>query len=424
MPHGSVKDGVVPMRKPSNLRISSYISEFDLPGKQYACAVHGYSVAIDVLQSGLAENLKDNNLKSCLEDSAVWRLLEQRGYLTTKSDEEEKEFVNRIQQLFFDKQPFMVDFGITFSDDAGDYRTEPGFFDNLFMAMNELRGISVGSPLEIDLLKLNIAPSEVVPTLLSKAQEWDFKVHLIVSESQREEVGTLIDEGQVGKLSVYIFEPKDSWFTTLNGDTDSPFDHIRELISKQMQLEFLVNVDQLSVTALRSMVSNIRSIQSQIHSENEAQLIFIPITLDSNKRTPRLLSNGIGFLPLHPNEIQDYRQLEHHLWSPRVVRFRPCFAPSDRRFIAFSSGEIYLLTEFGHSSKLVGHISPDGYDIDTTSIEENVAGRTLSELPAECSTCKLSLMCGGNCNVWNSSVGEHFEQKMVRLLTVPFINWL
>lgn len=416
------------MRKPDNLRISSYVSNFALPGELYSCAVHGYSAAIDILGAELAESLESNDLLSCTRDSDTRRLLEHRGYLTTKSREEEEEFVARIQRLFYDKQPYMVDFGFTFAPDSGaaaDLLEEPWFLGNLFAAMNELRGISVGSPLEVDLRGARVSPSDVLPALLSMAQEWDFKVHLVVSEAQLEEVSTLLEEGQVTKLSAYVTRPRASWFPPPGGDPEpgNPFDYIPELLAKQMQLEFLVNVEELSALTLEALIDGLRGVRSQIHSENEAQLVLIPIA-PGERKGARMLPVGVGLYPLRPEELPDYRQLETHLWSPRVVRFRPCFSPSDRRFHVYSSGEIYLVTEYGHGRKLVGRLNPDGHEVDSAAVEERAPQRGLSELPAECADCKLSLMCGGNCSVWNPAVGEHFREKLTRLLPVPLINRL
>ncbi|HEX7316269.1 MAG TPA: hypothetical protein VF297_20350 [Pyrinomonadaceae bacterium] len=416
------------MRKPDNLRISSYVSNFALPGELYACAVHGYSAAIDILGADLARSLDSNDLLSCTKDSDTRRLLEHRGYLTTKTREEEEEFVARIQRLFEAKQPYMVDFGLTLAPDGGgaaDLLEEPWFLGNLFVAMNELRGISVGSPLEVDLRETRVPPADVLPALLSMAREWDFKVHLVISDTQLEEVSALIEEGQVTKLSAYVLHPRASWLLPPVGRAEpgNPFDYIPDLLDRQMLLEFLVNVEELSAPALGALVDGLRDIRSKIHSENEAQLVLIPIA-PGDRKSARMLPIGVGLHPVRPEELPDYRQLETHMWSPRVVRFRPCFSPSDRRFSFYSSGEIYLVTEYGHGRKLVGRLNPDGHEVDSAAVEERGAARGLSELPAECVDCKLSLMCGGNCSVWNPAVGEHFREKIARLLTVPFINRL
>jgi radical SAM protein with 4Fe4S-binding SPASM domain len=410
------------MRRPNNLRTSSYISNFKLPGDQFACAVHGYSAAVDILDKSLIEKLEENNLTQRWADANVERLLEHRGYLTTKTDTEETKFFTQIQQLFWDKQPFMADFALDLA--AEENLNEPEFIGNLFAAFNELRGSSIAGTLEINLLKLKAGSLEALPALLTAAKAWDFKVHLIIRDTQLEQVSALVEEEQATKVSIYFLEPKASWFTSAASDArrSYPFNYIVEFIAKQMQVEILVNVEALPSDCLSVLLSTLRAIKSKIHSENEAQLIFIPITPDGSERNARIIAEGIGMIPLYPEEIADYRQLENHLWSQRVVRFRPCFSPSDRRFSISSSGEINLATNFGHSMKLIGHVSSTSYDIDHTALEVDGGKKELSELPAECDSCKLSLICGGNCHIWNPSIGEHFTQKMARLLTIPFIN--
>lgn len=415
------------MKRPSNLRISSYISNFPLPGEKFACSIHGYSAAVDVLRTGLASDIEASNLQACLAESSVEKFLEQRGYITTKSAEEEDQFVSKIKELFWRKQPFIIEFAVELGSAAEGEAAlleEPGYVDNLFLAMNELREINVGSVLEVNVLQLDVGRLAVLKNFFSLARDWDFKLHIIIDYSQLQEVAKHIVRDSVEKLTIQVEEPDEPLVAQRDGSADLnyPFDCLLGLIANEVRIECLVNIDSLPLEAVEGLINNISLTRSLILTGNEAQLVLVPTTHHNGSRETRMVADGVGVVPLRLDELSDYRQLEAHMWSERLVRFRPCFSQSDRRFEIFSSGKIFLLTDFGRGSIPVGQVLSDNYQIDLSVLERPSERKPLNEVPDECAACKLSLICGGNCNVWNPAVGEHFKDKLTRLVTIPFIN--
>ncbi len=415
------------MKRPSNLRISSYITNFPLPGEKFACSIHGYSAAVDVLRINLASNLEASNLQACLAEASVEKFLEQRGYLTTKSAEEEDQFVSKINEIFWKKQPFLIEFEIepgSATEGETAHLNDPGYVDNLFLAMNELREINVGSVLEINALQLDTGRLGVLKKFFSLARDWDFKLHLVINYSQLQEVAKYIVREAVEKLSIHAEEPDESLIAPRNISTDLnyPFDCLLGLIAKEVRIECLVNIDRLSQEAVKGLINNIRLTRSLILTGNEAQFVLIPTTHHNGSRETRMIADGVGVIPLRLDELSDYRQLEAHMWSERLVRFRPCFSQSNRRYEISSSGGIFLETDFGRRRTPVGQVLPGNYQIDLSVLEQPQERRSLNEVPDECAACKLSLICGGNCNVWDPAVGEHFKDKLTRLVTIPFLN--
>lgn len=81
------------------LRLSDYTIPVELvaePGK--VLLAHGYTGAIDVVDSGLWQQLRSYPSGSDLTPDEV-EILEKRGYLTTKSLEEERAYVKRFAEV-------------------------------------------------------------------------------------------------------------------------------------------------------------------------------------------------------------------------------------------------------------------------------------------------------------------------------------
>jgi radical SAM protein with 4Fe4S-binding SPASM domain len=380
--------------------------------------MHGYSTAVDLVTKGLADEIEAGNLQACLSDPTLGNLLEQRGYLTTRSEADEAEFVSRIKEMFWKKQPFLVDFALRLrpvNEGGADHLGEPGFIDNLFLAINELRGIHLGCPVEVDMRGAKLSPSGILPDIFSRAYDWGFKINLLIEDCQISEVVEQVEEAQVVKVSVCLPEADESWTAGVFSDAKYPFRHLLELVGKQAQVECLVNVDRMSTQSFDRLLDNLRAAKERIETDNDSQMVLVPMTAGAD-------SPLAGVIPLREERLADYRQLENHLWSQRMVRFRPCFSPEDVRINIFSSGEIFQLTAFGRNRRQTGRVGPEGYEIESVEIPASDEERPMPQLPAECRDCNLSLMCGGNCEVWNPDVGEHFRQKAARLVTIPFIN--
>ncbi|MBI3653566.1 MAG: hypothetical protein HY231_21255 [Acidobacteria bacterium] len=417
------------MKRPGNLRISSYISNFPLPGERFVCSVHGYSGAVDIFHNTLAEALEKGDFQACLKTSEVEQMLTQRGYLTTRTAAEETQFISQVNELYWNKQPFVTEFALTFkrpSATAENRLKAPGFIDNLLLALNELRGINAGCLLEMDLRELDADQLEVIEQLFSLAKNWDFNIHLMISDAQLQELAKFIRQELVLKLSVFIAQPDALWSRPRSAEQamDYPFDCLLEIIDKEVQVECFINADDASDETLGDFLSHLQRLRQRIQTANDAQLILIPLTSQNGNRQARMLEVWAGVIPLREDELADFRQLETHMWSKRMVRFRPCFAVSNRRYEAFSSGEIDLVTDFGRNRKAIGQVFADHYELASTDDEPAPSKHALQDLPQECLTCRLSLLCGGNCNVWDASIGEHFKQKAARLLTIPFLNQL
>ena len=65
--------------------------------------VHGYTGAIDIVDGSIWKELKDYSSESTLS-LEVTQLLQKRGYLTTKSKDEEIEYVSKLANLFHQAQ--------------------------------------------------------------------------------------------------------------------------------------------------------------------------------------------------------------------------------------------------------------------------------------------------------------------------------
>lgn len=83
------------------MRVSDYTISVPLPDVDQVLLIHGYSGAVDLVDQNVAGWLTcpELSLDSPPFPSEVLETLRKRGYLTTKTPEEEVEFVNRLGQI-------------------------------------------------------------------------------------------------------------------------------------------------------------------------------------------------------------------------------------------------------------------------------------------------------------------------------------
>ena len=87
-----------------NMHLSYYTIPVKLEDEENKyLLVHGYTGAIDIVDGSIWKELKDYSSESTLS-LEVTQLLQKRGYLTTKSKDEEIEYVSKLANLFHQAQ--------------------------------------------------------------------------------------------------------------------------------------------------------------------------------------------------------------------------------------------------------------------------------------------------------------------------------
>ena len=87
-----------------NMHLSYYTIPVKLEDEENKyLLVHGYTGAIDIVDGSIWDGLKNYSSESTLSPEAV-QLLQKRGYLTTRSKEEEMEYVSKLANLLHQAQ--------------------------------------------------------------------------------------------------------------------------------------------------------------------------------------------------------------------------------------------------------------------------------------------------------------------------------
>lgn len=416
------------MKQINNPRVSSYVNYFNLPGDKYVCVVHGYSSAVDMIDGSLAKVLEDGTVASQVDNAETGKLLATRGYLTTKTLDEEKAFVTQINKLFIDRQSQsrFTHFEISLAPRVAgenEYVSEPGFLDNVFLVINEIRGIDVTNTVRLNLLGADPSRLELIDKVFDLARDWDFKVEVIASEGQLQSVAPKLRKHLVAKLSILIESLGEDWLRDRDkAELDGPYSSIIDALSKHIRVECLAVVDSASREELSALLKNVGLVRSRLKADLRHHIVLVPITRKAGSRDAIFVTENFGAYPIQLEELDDYRQVESYVWSGKLVRLRPAFSQLPRLYKLYSTGEIGLTKGFGEQEQVIGNVLPDSYAYDAAEAEEDFNGAGLEALPGECASCLLSLLCGGNCNVRQQSVGDHYRQKMARLLTIPILN--
>jgi len=411
------------MRRPAHLHVSRYINYSPLADGRSVLAVHGYSLAVDIFNRRLAGSLMEDDLQPCRDDKALEDLLTQRGYLTGRSAEEESTFISGVRALFSRKRPVVTDFILELGD-CTSIDPHSTSLEQAFLAINEIKGVESGGSLEIDLRGLGSGREDRAREATGLARDWGLRTHLTISHEQLAETVKLLKSYQAARVTLCVRNPDSSWIQTHDDVAHAdllPFRHILEIISLQTEVEVLIVVDDIDDNTVNLLFQNINGLRTRIHADANRLLTAVPVTEREDFLVPKN-AGSVSVLPIRWSELFDYRQLQGYIWSPQLVRFQPSFLSFRRVFRINASGNINLTVNPGRKRAVVGSISREAYELDRGLLEQMSVAQTVNDLPDECRTCTLSLICGSNCRTAEAGEKEHFREKLQRLGSLLLLN--
>src|SRR5262249_50269391 len=94
------------------MRKSCYTLPFEVPGRSDLLLMHGYTGAMDIVRSDVAEDLRslDEAPVSRIQSKALLETLVERGYLTELTQEQEHDHIKQILALFKRKSASSISF--------------------------------------------------------------------------------------------------------------------------------------------------------------------------------------------------------------------------------------------------------------------------------------------------------------------------
>lgn len=415
-------------------RVSSYVIPIKLEkGNGKYILIHGYTGAIDIVNESVVLKLKDNNVNDFSENTL--QALRERGYITSKTKEEEIEYVKRIAKALHCKASklyktftIIVTYNCNFrcpycfegrekKDSIFQLAMTPNMVDKAFNAMEkiepnkQLRCKTIelygGEPL----LKQN---KGIVEYIVNKGYEKGYKFRVITNGYDLDYFIDLLSSELIEGIQITIDGTKDYHNQRrvhyLYGKTfDKIVSNVQKALEKEIKVDIRVNNDTQNIadfSLLRNyfesagffsfnsfrMYSTLLWDSDSISIEEKQKLDF----LSSQKYIQK--HKEMGTLAMCKDNGIFY-QIYQSLHKGNPILFRDVFCSSQIGGYVFDPlGDIYPCWEIvGNKKFRIGTYQDDNLEWDNESLEEWRSYDITSN--SICKTCKYALYCGGGCVV-------------------------
>lgn len=416
------------------LRTSSYMIPVELESEEGKyMLIHGYTGAIDVASAELVERIKSvSSTKNDLSEEIVQHLLK-REYITTKSKEEEFEYVSRIakalhkkMQLLYKNFTFIVTYNCNFrcpycfenrtmKDDTSLFSFTKKMVDKAYLAMEEIEPreqlrnkiitLYGGEPL----LAQN---KNIVEYIVSEGRKRGYKFKALTNGYDMDCFMDLLSPEFIGEIQVTIDGTKECHNQRrIHYKEKETFDkiiaNIKKALEKKIEIVVRVNTDNKNVedfTCLRKyfndcgffsyptfkMYSALLWNSSSISEEEQHSLDFLSSRLYISKHKEMGTISQCKDCGLS-NRI--YKALVEN----KPIPFRGVFCAAQAGGYAFDPlGNIYPCLEIvGNENYRIGNYRQDKIEWDADKLKEWQNYDITAD--SSCKNCRYALFCGGGC---------------------------
>lgn len=414
-----------------NLRVSSYMIPVKLEDeREKYLLIQGYTGAIDVVEKDFLERIKSSIDSFSPETS---RILCQRGYITSKTEEEEYAYAARLAEALHKKDSILhksfmliVTYHCNFrcpycfenretKDDGCSITFTKTMVDRAFQAMDaiepaeELRNRTIilygGEPL----LKEN---KDVVTYIVETGRKRGYKFYAITNGYDIEYFSDLLREDAIYKLQITIDGMKELHNQRRvhykNGGTfDKIIANIRLALEKDIQVQVRVNTDHYNIEEFIRLKEYFE--QKGFLTYKQFKLYSTP--LRNNTNTSEEEKESLGFLRAssffekhkemktlslcHDNGI--FRNIYQSIIEKRPLHFRSVNCTAQTNGYAFDPlGMIYPCWEVvGNTQFSIGNYLevPIQWNKEMKDLWHTL---DVSKASA-CRRCKYAFLCGGGC---------------------------
>ncbi len=427
------------------MKSSIYTVKFQLPYKDRALLMHGYTGALDIVSSPLAALLTESyggNPSDKLQRDAR-ESLRDRGHLTDQNDSQEREHVSKILSVFVKRQQPSITFGLQLKGSSE--ALQQGFLsklDNVFGALNDLRAHHVGGALAVDLSRVEDS-LEFLDDIIERANEWSYALVLTVATRQAKMLSSYLDSGRIQYLRLISATPE---FTS---EIPEFLEFAENFIGKGLRGDWLFSIDGRSPSEVQKAYEVAVQIKDSISGESGSiNSIFI------SEATPGvpleiLKDADAPFHAISSRDISVYHHLARFIEMPGLVNLKPYFALADSSYILNSSFEVLTLGEERAGSDVdalslsrgeegpdnlvcVGRLENGKITFDDPSYEPNLTpAADAIQRSATCDACPFALICGVHCGRHgldgsqpdgSGSCGEVFRTRVERVLPALLFN--
>lgn len=414
-------------------RISSYIISVRLSAEK-TMLIHGYSGAMDVVNNVLAEALAQGELSTVDDDDKAYLI--KRGYVTNKTDEEEKAYILRFaaalmkkDRLLYDSYTFAVTYNCNFrcpycfeknsiTPDSKTNAMTPRLVDKAFAAIEQLqkdkqqpsKGITLygGEPL----LKENYGN---VRYIVEKGAENGFKFTAVTNGYDLEYFEEFLSPDKICSIQVTIDGIENIHNQKRVHHLGLPtFGKIVENIGLALKKGVRVNVrfntdktnfDQL--TELETYFDTLGYTADKNFRIDSAKLDNYDDNLPTEAK--KYFFSQKEFIKKHEelnfkygwHDLQTYSTLYSAIKSRKPLPYKGNFCSSQTGGYVFDAfGKIYPCWEIvGDKNFIVGDYSGNEIVWDNTKIDYWLSQTIFNY--KECQSCKCALLCGGGCPAHN-----------------------
>lgn len=421
-----------------NLRVSSYIIpvKLDCESEQYFL-IHGYTGAFDIVGTDIKDFLFSNKFTTLEKfpfSDILFNKLKERGYLTSKTKEEEQDYVKRIANVLHkqakmspNSYTLVVTYNCNFKcpycfekEILKEINKDPSyaiskemvdkFYDRILemepdgKIRNKYISLFGGEPL----LKEN---RDILEYIMEKGQKLGCAFTAATNGYDLDCYEDFLKPGYIERIQITIdgtqkVHDERRMHAIYKNSFDIIVNNIRMALNKNTHISIRINIDNENFNELVLLDKQFKDLgfydyksftvyAAFISGENN----FIP---DSNKPSADLDINQRNFLDLFKNnnlnmihDIKTYLSISDVMLNNKNIMFYPYYCSSQSNMYAFDPfGYIYsCLEKVGDKTHAIGQ-----YNDNITWLEEKELwfNRNIGNIN-KCRKCKYALFCGGGC---------------------------
>lgn len=427
-----------------NFRVSSYLIDTKLENTDQHMLIHGYTGAMDIVQDELATYLSTTSGSFSKGDlpcsDATANLLEERGYITQKTQEEEYAYVERLATALHRKDrilnacfTFLITYNCNFrcpycfeKDAVHDQMRQKVFTKEMVdKAYDAILKIEPREQLRVKtielyggepLLKEN---KEIIRYIVQKGKDLGFKFRATTNGYDLDFFEDLLSPELIFNLQITIDGTKEihnqkrihyAGFPTF----DRIVSNIGIALKKNVQVAVRVNTDKSNFDSLLPLMDVFKSLH---YTDNEYFKINSALLRDndgafdkkSNYFTQREFLNAHQKLkfPYACQSYGAYRNIYAAITKQKPLQLKATFCGSQvNGFVLDPFGKIYPCWEIvGKEAFQIGDYTDENI-IWNDSVLKKWREKNILEFNS-CRHCKYAFLCGGGCAAHNLDKMEH-----------------
>lgn len=443
-----------------NLKLSHYTIPVKLEkedGKYLL--IHGYTGAIDIVDESIIEKITNNKLDKYSFDPKILDILIKRGYLTTKSIDEEINHVTKLADLLHranSKLQKSFSFFITYNcnfrcpycfentiSNCGknwpQYVFDKNMVNKAFEAMfkiepcQELHNKNIllygGEPF----LKEN---KDIVKYIIEKGKSLGYKFKAITNGYDIDSFEDILSSDTIYHLQITLDGDKEHHDNRrkhylYNKSFDKIISNIGFLLKKNIPISVRINIDNNNFKDLDTLISLFKelkytdskyfkyytSVLREYESSINQDIKYLSMTdfadKHLNKYGDNVISQDFGIYKKFCNYFKYKKKCELSSASCSAQYGSYMFDPK---------GDIYTCLEtVGKEEHIIGHYNKE--EIEWTKSRDIWFSRHTGNTP-KCNKCKFSLLCGGSCLAITPFDGTKFGNSICRNFPVVFPKYV